>query len=213
MADWTDEDEGLLRAYKVRDYLRQHGQFQSLAEPSSYVKQGERPLYLEPGEQCLAITRARLTRQVVYRYVPEDTRYFRLSYSFRKDPLVAPFMWIILLPFNLLSMLISRAVHTKTASNSVVDDGSLIVTNRALRQATYGDHLRFPWVQVSAVDLSYSPPGINLRFRNEDCFIETSAVDRLALILMMRYLALRNRGDDLTVLDSFLDRARALGKL
>jgi hypothetical protein len=206
MTAWTEEDEGVLRAYNTRDYLRRNGQIQSLSVAS--------PLRLEPGENCLAIATARLSKWQVDRYVPEDTTYFRLKYSFAKDPLVAPFMWIIFLPFNLLSMLISRTAHTKTTTRWFVrGEGSLVVTDRALLQAIYGGQLRIPWNQVSDVTLSYSPPGINLKWHNESYFIETPTIGRLGLVMMMRFLALGNRGDDMTVPDSLIDRARALRKL
>lgn len=205
MSEWTDEDEGFLRAYKIRDLLRRTGQLPSTSAAC--------PLQLEPGEQCLIITRARLYKWQITRQV-ENFSYFRLKVSFAKDPLMAPFLWVLLLPFNLISMLISRAAHTKTNSDWLFSgDGSLVLTNRNLLQATYGGQLRFPLVQVSAVDVSHASPSINFRWRNESYSIQAPSVDRLPLVLMMRYLALGNRGDDLTVPDSFIDHARACGKL
>lgn len=205
MSGWTDEDEGLLRAYKIREHLRQTGQLP--------ITSAGCPLQLEPGEQCLAITRAQLHKWEVTRYV-EDHSVFRLRVKWAQDPLMAPFLWILLLPFNLISMFISRAAHTKTNSNWLFrGDGPLALTNRNLLQATYGGQLRFPLIQVSAVGVSDASPGINLRWRNENYFIQVPTVDRLPLVLMMRYLALGNRGDDLIIPDSFIDRARTLGKL
>jgi hypothetical protein len=214
MEPWTLEDQGLLNAYNCREYLRAYGSFQHLSVTSPLpLGAGYRPLYLDAREQCHAIAESRFSREQFYSHRPDDWKYPRITYSFAKDPLTAPLIWIILAPFNFLSWLISRSVQTKTLSNRETDHGFVIVTDRALRQTVYGDVLRIPWSQVFAVDVNYSPPGINIRWRNGHGLLETSPVDKLALLLMMRNLALRNPGDDLVVPDSFIDRARRLGKL
>lgn len=168
MAAWR-EDKGPAQAYKIRDYLRQNGQFQSLSIAC--------PLYLEPGERCLVITTTRLSIREVYRNVPEDVTYFRLKYSFAKDPLVAPFMWIILLPFNLLSMMFARAAHpvTTNSSQKPIGQGYLAVTDRALIQGVYGNQFRFPWSEVYSVNLRHSPPGINFQWSGLSYIIEPIA--------------------------------------
>lgn len=205
MSEWTDEDEGLLRAYRIREHLRKTGQLP--------ITSAGCPLQLEPGERCLVVTRAQLSKWEVTRYV-EDHSVFRIRVKWAKDPLMAPFLWLLFLPFNLISMLISHAAHTKSDSNWIFSgDGPLALTNRNLLQATYGSQLRFPLIQVTAVDVSDAPRGINFRWRNENYSVQVPAVDRLSLVLMMRYLALGNRGDDLIVPDNFIDHARTLGKL
>lgn len=77
---------------------------------------------------------------------------------------MAPFLWLLLLPFNLLSII-------------------------------------------------YSPPGIRFSWRHKSFLLDPPTTYLLGLALMMRYLALGNRGDDLNVPDEFISRARALGKL
>ena len=207
MAAWTDEDEGLLRGYRVREDLRHNGGLLGV--------QGMSRLHLEPGEEVYAGIRARLQKSItVSTGLPGDATYFRLKYSFAKDPLMAPFMWIILLPINLLSWGISYLYHRKSETRWIeAGGGDLLVTNYALIQAASGGQARFPWPQISAADLSYSPPGINFTWRYERYFLQASAIDRVALVVMMRFLALGNPGDDLRVPDEFLVRARSLGKL
>lgn len=205
MSEWSPEDDGLLRAYTIREYLRKTGQLPGTSTAA--------PLQLEPGEICLYVTTGQLHKWQVSRYV-EDHSSFRIRVKWAQDPLMAPFLWILLLPFNLISMLISRAAHTKTNSNWLFSgDGSLVLTNRNLLQATYGGQLRFPLIQISAVDANNTSPAINFRWRNENYSLVVPPADRIPLILMMRYLALNNRGDDLIVHDSFIERARALGKI
>jgi hypothetical protein len=205
MAEWTDEDEGLLRAYLIREHLRQTGQLP--------ITSASCPLQLELGERCLVVTNAQLSKWQVTRYV-EDHNVFRIRVKWAKDPLMAPFLWLFFLPFNLMSMLISRAAHTKSDSNwAFSGDGPLALTDHNLLQATYGGQLRFPLAQVTAVDVSEAPRGINFRWRNENYSAQVPAADRLSLVLMMRYLALGNRGDDLMVPGNFIDRARTLGRL
>ena len=207
VAAWTDEDEGLLRGYRVREYLRHNGGLLGVS--------GTSRLYLQPGEEVYAGIRARLQKLVTASTgLPEHATYFRLKYSFAKDPFGAPFMWIILLPINLLSWCISCLYHRKSETRWIeAGGGDLLVTNYALIQVAPGEQLRFPWHQLSVADLSYSPPGINFTWRYERYFLQTSTIDRLALVVMMRFLALGNRGDDLRVPDEFLIRARSLGKL
>jgi hypothetical protein len=213
MAEWTDDDQALLWAYQLREYLRENGQLYHFPDRSH--------LYLESGEETIAVVRSTRVRGLtIDKTLPENTTYFRLTYSFAKDPLVAPFMWILLLPFNLISMLFSRAIHTKTTTFwHAMSEGDLAITNRALLGSTYGGQLRFSWRDFTAINLSNAhpgitaPPGIHFRWKNQSYFIEAPTASRLGLMFMMRYLAAGSRGEELQVPDGFIDRARRLGKL
>jgi hypothetical protein len=64
---WSDEDEGMLRAYKLYRHLRGGGQLE-------FIPAANCPVRLKSREKCLAVTKARL-----YQWQPEKHRYVEVG--------------------------------------------------------------------------------------------------------------------------------------
>ncbi len=206
MTYWTNEDEGLLRAYKTRNYLRTHDELQNIPYSS--------PVMLQPGERYFATSQARVQEARTYTTLPDNWSYFKLRTRVAADPLMAPFIFILLLPFNLVSRFISyqraKKVETRWAT---IANGPMVVTDQALVQASTPGQFRMTWLEMSAVDLCTLPLGINITWRNRSYLLEVPAEDRLNLFVMLRYMAIGDRGNTINVPEEFLAHARSLGKL
>ena len=207
MSVWTSEDEGLLRAYNIRNYLRTSDRLQSISDRSS-------PLRLQPGEVYFANMPSYLQAWQKYMSAPDNFTYFRLRTKWAKDPLGAPFIFIFLLPFNLISRFISYQNAKQVEMRwETVATGSVVITDRALVQGSEHRQFRMPWQEISALSISNSPPGVNITWRNQPYLLVTPAEDRLPVFLISRYMTIGDRGEELKVSEEFLARARSLGKL
>ena len=103
---WTEEDEGLVHAVRLAAYLRYSDSLQPDVQPT--------PVGLEPGESHFAVTGGQVLQWTQISVEPDEWSYFRLRVKWAKDPLMAPFLWLVLLPFNLLSRQFSKARATNT---------------------------------------------------------------------------------------------------
>ena len=206
---WTPEDQGLLEALQLLDHLQRYNQFPSSMNSS--------PLPLMQGERALRTTSARALRwQRKTKVQPEEYHYLRLRVKWSKDPLMAPFLWLLLLPFNIISMLIARPRATKDHDQWIeAGSGPLVVTDRAILQAISGgmSWLRIPWVDIRAVGLTANPGEISLTWEDQSFFFYVPEEDRLWVYVASRYMAFNDTTVELPRPTDFINRARYFGHI
>jgi hypothetical protein len=187
MANWPGEDEGRLRARDARKYLKKNGHFKDIAVPQS--------IHLEPGEQCLLATRAKLDKFYVGKYPNSSPKgAFRITVKWAKDPMAAPFLWLFVLPFNLLFKAISNSANNRNTSHWMSkQSGRLVLTDRALVHSSYGRQTRLLWTDFSDVTPAYfrdneaTSPSVGFRCLNEGYCLDVPEVDRLSVALIMAH--------------------------
>ena len=129
---------------------------------------------------------------------------------------MAPFLWLLLLPFNIISMLIARPRATKDHDQWIeAGSGPLVVTDRAILQAISGgmSWLRIPWVDIRAVGLTASPGEISLTWEDQSFFFYVPEEDRLWVYVASRYMAFNDTTVELPRPTDFLTRARYFGHI
>src|SRR5258708_4794040 len=199
--NWTAEDEGLLAGIKLLDYVRYNDGLQPQLEKP--------PFTLGLGEEHIATTSARVSEWVSVRTRPEDWRFFRLRVKWAQDPLMAPFLWLLLLPFNIISFFISRAMATETRlQRKQVGQGFLTITQRALVQSTPSGSMRIPWAEINTVDLG-SVPEIYVTSRGRRFVFVLPFESQMWFYVAFRYLAFKDRATKLPIPTAFLARARS----
>lgn len=82
MTPWTDDDEGLLWAYRIRNYLQQDGRLPDFSDVSA--------LHLEPGEYNYVSTTTRFYQWQARTSMPESP-VLPLEGEIRKGSLDGPF--------------------------------------------------------------------------------------------------------------------------
>jgi hypothetical protein len=209
--NWTAQDQGLLEALQLLDHLRRYNQF-----PPSSINSS--PLPLEQGETTLRVISARtLTWHKKIKVQPQEYHYFRIKVKWAKDPLMAPFLWLLFLPFNIISMLIARPPTTKDHDRwEEIGRGPLAITDRAIIHTRPGEWvpLKIYWSSVTAVGFTASPVEIRLTtLGDQRILIYVPEEARLWVYIASRYLAFNDSTVELPRPADFINRARHLGYL
>jgi hypothetical protein len=203
---WTPEDDGLLNAVHISGAIKDHG------HPA--WNEAVPPVPLEPGEQHIGTSPSRAEQLLRTRIRPEGWSYFRIRVKWAQDPLMAPFFWLLLLPFNLISRLIAQERATQTHEQwQEVGNGWLVITQMAMLQTVPGGLLRIPWTGVSSVKVSASPGGISIVYQGQNYFFGLPPESRLWVYVASRFLALNDTSVELSIPSDFFYRARRAGRI
>jgi uncharacterized RDD family membrane protein YckC len=200
---WTEEDEGLVHAVRLTAYLRYSDSLQPDVQPT--------PVGLEPGESHFAVTGGQVLQWTQMSVEPEEWSYFRLRVKWAKDPLMAPFLWLMLLPFNLLSRQFSKARATDTQwVRRPVADGAVILTDRRVVVVGRAGAIQLALSDISRVELRESD--INIKCGESAYDLKLSPVLRAWFFVALRFLVFGDRTPLLPIPFDFYERAGALGK-
>ena len=200
-ASWTEADEGLLYAVQLVEHIQRYNSF-----PPNNVNS---PLPTQPGEKIIGVTFAQGYNLIWGKVRPESWSRFRITVKWAKDPLMAPFLWLLVLPFNIVFALIGRERATQTYSNwRPAGSGPLVITDRGLLHGVPTGLLRAPWGRVKNVTLDRQTPGVKIVYEGQEFLFTTSYKWCPWLYVACRFLAFNDRAPKLEIPAGFEERAR-----
>lgn len=203
---WTAVDEGLLNGIQLVNHLQDYDRL-----PSS---QSSSPMPLQSGEEYLGVTSSQGLKWTRIRVRPESWSRFRFTVKWARDPLMAPFLWLILLPFNIIFALIARERATQTHEQwSEIGRGYLVITQLALLQSAPGGLIRIPWDKVTAVGLDSMLAGISVTYEAQHFHFKIPPESCPWFYVASRFLAFNERSPTLNVPEDLLTRARFHGRI
>jgi hypothetical protein len=205
---WTAADEGLLKGMRLAQYLQNHDRI--------LPNQVSSPLPLQVGEETLCTASAQVMKWTRITVRPETWDRFRFTVKWAQDPLMAPFLWLILLPFNLIFALIARERATQTHEQwTEIGSGYsyLVVTQWGLLLGTSVGTTRIPWEKVTDISTDTSRAGMRVSCEGQHFYFNLQHELCPSIYVASRFLAFHDRTPVLPISQDFLARARVQGRI